>query len=206
MSNIKNFTEVAFTDSVKKIQEDMGSRKAYSRMGDMEMGVAFEAKEFAFIMERDSFYMASVNSKNEPYVQFRGGPKGFLKLLSSNEFGFLDYSGNRQYISAGNINETKNVSLFLMDYVNKRRLKIWAEATVHSIEELKNKGLYEKLLDSDYKAKVERGFTFKLRAFDWNCPKHIPPKYTIEEINKALGLSEIYSLQEIRELLVNDQS
>ncbi|OUR95850.1 hypothetical protein A9Q84_15225 [Halobacteriovorax marinus] len=201
MSTIKNFTEVAFTDSVKKIQEEMGSRKGYKRMEEMDMGKVFEPKEFSFIMERDSFYIASISSKDEPYVQFRGGPKGFIKLLSDTEFGFLDYGGNRQYITTGNVTEHKNVSLFLMDYVNKRRLKIWAEAKVHSVEDMKESGLYDKLVDVDYKAKIERGFTFKLRAFDWNCPKYIPQKYTIEEINSLLGLEGTKSLQEIRELI-----
>jgi len=124
----ENFTKYTFTESVKQVQEQYGSRDSYARMeqsGDRNM---LTDREIPFIENRDSFYLATVGENGWPYVQFRGGPKGFLKIIDDTTLGFADFRGNRQYISAGNIISTKKTSLFLIDYPSKQRLKIWASA------------------------------------------------------------------------------
>jgi predicted pyridoxine 5'-phosphate oxidase superfamily flavin-nucleotide-binding protein len=180
-----NFTELAFTDSVKAQQEKYGSRAAYSRM---EQGGEFRNKltwqERGFIETRDSFYMSSVGENGWPYMQFRGGPKGFLKVLDDNTLAYADFRGNGQYISTGNFQDNNKTVLFLMDYTKQQRLKVWAETKV--IEAAKDPELLKQLSDPGYKAKIERIFIFKVHAFDWNCPQHITPRYTKEEIHKGL--------------------
>jgi len=185
MKDVKNFADIAFKDEVKKYQEQMGSQKQYSKLDTMEMNIELGPLECAHIKARDSFYMATVNSKGFPYVQFRGGPKGFLKILDEKTVGIIDFGGNRQYISTGNLRENNNVVLFLMNYIDKKRLKIWSETEVLSIDELKEKDLFEKLHNQDYKAKEERGHIFHIKAFDWNCLRYISQKYTLEEISQA---------------------
>ncbi|MDN5200256.1 pyridoxamine 5'-phosphate oxidase family protein [Fulvivirgaceae bacterium BMA10] len=174
---IKNFTDIAFTDSVKKIQEEQGSLKSYEKMGKLEMRELFY-REKEFIEGRDGFYMSTVSESGWPYVQFRGGPRGFLKVLSSRQLGFADFRGNRQYISTGNLNATGKAALILMDYARKMRLKIWAETEIVSPED---KSLQEKLVLPDYKAKVERFILLNVQAYDWNCPQHITPRFTMDE-------------------------
>ena len=183
-----NFTELAFTKSVKTQQEKYGTRTAYSKM---EKGGKFRNQltwqEQAYIKNRDSFYLASVGESGWPYMQFRGGPKGFLKVVGDNTLAFADFRGNGQYISTGNFNDSKKTMLFLMDYANKQRLKIWAEAEV--LYPAEHPELAEQVILPDYEAKVERIIVFKVQAFDWNCPQHITPRYTQEEINKGLAQS-----------------
>jgi uncharacterized protein len=180
-----NFTELAFTESVKALQEKYGTRAAYSRM---EQGGEFRNQltwqEQAYIKSRDSFYLASVGENGWPYMQFRGGPKGFLKVTGDNTLAFADFRGNGQYISTGNFNDNKKTMLFLMDYANKKRLKIWAEAEV--LDPADHPELAEQLTPPDYEATVERIIIFKVHAFDWNCPQHITPRYTQEEIQKGM--------------------
>lgn len=180
----ENFTELAFTDSVKAQQEKYGTRTAYSRM---EQGGEFRNKltwqERGFIETRDSFYMSSVGENGWPYMQFRGGPKGFLKTLDDNTLAYADFRGNGQYISTGNFSANNKTVLFLMDYTKQQRLKIWAETKVMDASD--SPGLLEQLSDPDYKAKVERIVTFKIQAFDWNCPQHITPRFTAEEFKDA---------------------
>ncbi len=180
-----NFTELAFTDSVKVQQEKYGTRTAYARM---EQGGKFRNQitwqEQRHIEDRDGFYMASVGENGWPYMQFRGGPKGFLKVIDDNTLAFTDFRGNGQYISTGNINATRKTVLFLMDYTQKQRLKIWAEAEV--LDPAEHPELAKKLIVPDYQATVERIIVFKVHAFDWNCPQHITPRYTQEEVERGL--------------------
>lgn len=180
-----NFTELAFTDSVKAQQEKYGTRAAYSRM---EQGGEFRNKmtwqERGFIESRDSFYMSSVGENGWPYMQFRGGPTGFLKVLDDNTLAYADFRGNGQYISTGNFNTNSKTVLFLMDYTKQQRLKVWAETKV--IEASEDPELLKQLSDPAYKAKIERIITFKVHAFDWNCPQHITPRYTKEEIQNGM--------------------
>ncbi len=180
-----NFTELAFTESVKAQQEKYGTRAAYSRM---ERGGKFRNQitwqEQKHIHDRDGFYLSSVGENGWPYMQFRGGPKGFLKVIGDNTLAFADFRGNGQYISTGNFNDNNKTMLFLMDYPNKKRLKIWAEAEV--LDPTEHPELAEKLIMPDYDAKVERIIVFKVHAFDWNCPQHITPRYTQEEIQNGM--------------------
>ena len=181
----ENFTELAFTDSVKALQEKYGTRTAYSRM---ERGGAFRNQitwqEKKHIQDRDGFYLSSVGENGWPYMQFRGGPKGFLKVIDENTLAFADFRGNGQYISTGNFNDNNKTMLFLMDYPNKRRLKIWAEAEV--LDAADHPELAQKMTMPDYEATVERIIVFKVHAFDWNCPQHITPRYTQEEIQNGM--------------------
>lgn len=183
----QNFTRYAFSESVKAAQEKNGSRKSYARMETSGDRYHLTEREVPFIETRDSFYMATVGKDGWPYVQHRGGPKGFLKVLDRTTLGFADFRGNRQYISVGNINENRKVSLILMDYPNQQRLKIWAEVRV--VEREEDPELMEKLSDAGYKGVVERAFVLKVKAFDWNCPQHITPRYTeleVAEVTRAM--------------------
>ena len=179
-----NFTELAFTDSVKAQQEKYGTRAAYARM---ERGGKFRNQltwqEKGFIQNRDSFYISSVGENGWPYMQFRGGPKGFLKAIDDDTLAFADFRGNGQYISTGNFNDNNKTVLFLMDYPNKKRLKIWAEVEV--LDAADHPELAEQLIQPDYEATVERIIVFKVQAFDWNCPQHITPRYTQEEVKDS---------------------
>ena len=179
-----NFTELAFTKSVKAQQEKYGTRTAYARM---EQGGQFRNQitwqEQRHIEGRDGFYLSSVGENGWPYMQFRGGPKGFLKVIDDNTLAFADFRGNGQYISTGNFNDNKKTMLFLMDYPNKTRLKIWAEADV--LDPADHPELAQQLILPDYDAKVERIIVFKVHAFDWNCPQHITPRYTQEEVKES---------------------
>jgi predicted pyridoxine 5'-phosphate oxidase superfamily flavin-nucleotide-binding protein len=179
-----NFTELAFTEGVKAQQEKYGTRSAYERM---ERGGKFRNQltwqEQAYIKNRDSFYLSSVGENGWPYIQFRGGPKGFLKVTGDNTLAFADFRGNGQYISTGNFKDNNKTMLFLMDYPKKQRLKIWAEAEV--LDPAKHPELAKQLIMPDYDAKVERIIVFKVHAFDWNCPQHITPRYTEEEIKES---------------------
>ena len=178
----QNFTKYAFTKSVKEAQAQYGSRKSYARMEESGDRYVLTEKEISFIESRDSFYLATVGENGWPYVQFRGGLRGFLKILDNTTLGFADFSGNRQYISVGNINSSKKASLFLIDYPSKQRLKIWGEAEV--LETNQYPELLEKLSLPDYKEIIERLIVFKVQAYDWNCQQHIIPRFTEEEIKQ----------------------
>jgi predicted pyridoxine 5'-phosphate oxidase superfamily flavin-nucleotide-binding protein len=175
----KNFTHLAFTPSVKKQQQDYGSRSSYEMMENSGDRYRLTEKEYDYIPTLDHFYMATVGENGWPYVQFRGGPPGFLKILDDQTLGFADYAGNRQYISAGNIQSDGKVSLILLDQAQRVRLKIWATATVIKAEE--DPDLATRLSDPDYGAKVERLITLTIEGYDWNCPKNITPRFTEEE-------------------------
>ena len=181
----QNFTQIAFTDSVKKAQEKYGSREIYQKVEERGPDQSkLYLGEMEFVKQRESFYMATVGENGWPYVQFRGGPKGFLKVIDQETLGYADFKGNLQYISTGNINASKKASLILLDYPNRRRLKIWAEAEILDPEQ--HPELLEKLTMEDYTANIERLVIFHIKAFDWNCPQHITPRYTIEEIKDLI--------------------
>lgn len=182
----KNFMEFAFNDSVRKVQEKYGTRAPYQNMeSKSEFRNKLTWQETSYIKTRDSFYMSSVGENGWPYMQYRGGPAGFLKVIDENTLAFADFRGNGQYISAGNFNATGKTMLFLMDYAKQQRLKIWAKAEVFHAAD--HPGLLEKVETPDYDAVIERIFIFKVHAFDWNCPQHITPRYAKEEIAKEMA-------------------
>lgn len=177
------FFDLTFTPSVKKAQEHYGTRRNYARFESGEPDFfGLTEDEIEFIAERDSFYLATVGENNQPYVQFRGGPKGFLKVLDRETLGYDDFRGNLQYISTGNLSVNNRAALILMDYPNQRRLKILARAEIKDASD--SPELAEKLKVPNYKAKIERTVILHVEAFDWNCPQHITPRYTIEEIKR----------------------
>lgn len=179
-----NYAQLAFTDSIKKIQEEVGSRSAYDRMEKMSVVDGLTDNEINFIDDRDSFYMASFGENEYPYIQHRGGPAGFIKVIDNKTIGIVDFAGNRQYISTGNISKNEKVALILLSYPQRARLKIYANAKIVDLKE--NEELYNLLKPEDYKFKPERMMVFEIQAYDWNCPQHITPRYTTEEIEEAL--------------------
>ena len=178
----KNFAEIAFTESVKEQQKKYGSRRSYARMEAQERGTEISVNEAGFIAERDSFYLATVGESGHPYVQFRGGPRGFLKVINAKALAYADFRGNMQYISVGNLTGNDKAALILMDYANRQRLKIYARIEV--IEAKDNPELIAQLQDASYEAQIERAMVLHVQAFDWNCPQHITPRFTIEEIRE----------------------
>jgi predicted pyridoxine 5'-phosphate oxidase superfamily flavin-nucleotide-binding protein len=176
----RRYTELTFTDNVKDAQEHYGTRATAERMEQAPIDDRHLAqRETEFIAARDSFYMASVNQQGWPYVQFRGGPVGFLRVLDDHTLGYADYRGNRQYITTGNVRGDDRVALILMDYTQRRRLKLMARMEVRPADECPE--LLERLHDPEYRARVERVVLLHVEAFDWNCPQHITPRYTLEE-------------------------
>jgi len=183
-----NYAKLAFTDTVKKLQTQNDSRANYERMEKFISKEGLTPNEISLIKTRDSFYMASFGENDFPYIQHRGGPKGFLKVIDPKTLAFLDFSGNRQYISVGNIATNNKVSLILVDYPRRARLKIYAETEVFSLSE--NPDLSDRLKLSDYKYQPERIMMFHIKAYDWNCPQHITPRYTVEEVENLMALQE----------------
>ncbi|MCZ6835544.1 MAG: pyridoxamine 5'-phosphate oxidase family protein [Planctomycetota bacterium] len=179
----QSYKHITYTDSVKEAQTKAGTRVMAQRMADADWGAdRLSERESAFIAQRDGFYLASVNEDGWPYVQFRGGPSGFLKILDASTLAYADFRGNLQMLSMGNIAHEERVSLFLMDYANRKRLKILARAEV--IDRSADPALLARLHDSRYAAHPERAIVFHLVAFDWNCPQHITPRFTLEEIER----------------------
>ena len=169
-----------FTPAVRAAQERYGSRAAGERLeSDSREDAQLGPAETAFIEERDGFYLGTVNEEGWPYVQFRGGEPGFLRILDPKTLAFADLRGNRQYISVGNLTADDRVSLFLMDYAKRRRLKLLARATVKESEEVPE--LLERVADPATVRSVERIIVLKVVGFDWNCPQHITPRWTEEE-------------------------
>ena len=181
-----NFGALVFTPVVKALQEKYGSRRQYARM---EAGVAAPDRlgpdETAFIAERDSFYSATLGSTGWPHLQHRGGPKGFLKVIDDHTIAFADFRGNKQFVSTGNIATENRVALILVDYPGQARLKILGRAEVFEGEAAR--GWIERLGDPEYKAVVERAYVITVEAFDWNCPQHITPRFTAEQIQESLA-------------------
>ena len=181
----QRFHETAFTPSVKQVQDRYGTRKSYLRSeSGPDRSFLIGDAETDFIEQRDGFYLGTVSETGQPYVQYRGGRPGFLKVLDERTLGYADFRGNLQYISIGNLSANKRASLFLMDYANRRRLKIFAELDVY--EAADRPDLAELLIDPDYEAKVERVILLNVTGFDWNCPQHITPRYTMGEIGEML--------------------
>ena len=179
----KNFASLAFTDAVKALQEKNGSRSSYAGMEQQTLADGLTENEIDFISLRDSFYMASIGKNGFPYIQHRGGPKGFVKILDKKRIGFIDFKGNMQYISAGNIITNKNVSLIMVDYPARARLKIYAKAEMLELND--NPALYDALYLNEYNFRPDRMMVLHIEAYDWNCPQHITPRYTVEEIEAA---------------------
>jgi predicted pyridoxine 5'-phosphate oxidase superfamily flavin-nucleotide-binding protein len=180
------FAELMFTPAVKATQSRNGSREAYAAFERPEAAAhdRLGPKERSFIEARDGFYQATVNAHGWPYVQFRGGPEGFLRVLDERTLGFADFRGNRQYLSVGNLADDDRVALFLMDYARRRRLKIWGRARV--IEITADAALAHSLAVPDYSGEVERAVLVTVAAFDWNCPQHITPRFTEAELAPTL--------------------
>jgi len=179
-----SFLDIARTPGVIAAQETNGSAELYGRPDIPRDFTAFTPKEAGFIAARDSFYLATVSETGWPYVQHRGGPEGSLRVLDDKTLGFADYRGNRQYISLGNATANNRVSLFLMDYPNRRRLKIYATMEARPLDS--DETLTRALATPDYQARTERAILFHLEAFDWNCPQHITPRFSETELTHAL--------------------
>ena len=179
------YSKIAYTPSVRAVQAAHGTQHTADRMAAIDVNdTAFSDKERSFIQLRDSFYVASVGENGWPYVQHRGGPVGFLKVLDEQTLGFADFRGNKQYITQGHLTKDNRVALFLMDYPHRRRLKIYARADVLNVDDAHE--LSERVVDAEYPAQVDRIFVFHLEAFDWNCPQHITPRWTEAEIENLL--------------------
>lgn len=180
------YSEIAFTDAVKAVQLRMGSRAAYAkRESGPDVNDRLGPDEGAFIATRDSFYIASVSETGWPYVQFRGGPPGFLRVLDDHTLGYADFRGNKQYITTANVVGNDRVSLFLMNYAHRERLKILGHMTVTDAKD--NPELLAQLVMPNYAARVERTVLITVAAFEWNCPQHITPRFTQAELVEALA-------------------
>jgi predicted pyridoxine 5'-phosphate oxidase superfamily flavin-nucleotide-binding protein len=170
---------------VRAVQKSMGSSKRYDKTREGEpYNEELGPDEMDFIALRDTCYIASVSETGWPYVQHRGGPPGFIKVLDATTIGFADYRGNRQYVSVGNVLKDDRVALILVDYPNRTRLKLLGHARIVSTEQT---DLLAKLDVPAYGARVERGFIIKIAAYDWNCPQHITPRFTQAEIESVMG-------------------
>ena len=181
-----HYMDLLFTPQVMRQQEAHGSRDSYARMADGADATPdrLGPKEAMFLATRDSFYVASTSASGWPYVQHRGGPPGFVKLLGERQIGFADYRGNRQYVSLGNVATDDRVALFFMDYVRRARLKMLGR--MRAVDLLDSPELAASLIDEAYEAKIERGFVIDVEAFDWNCPQHITPRYTQAEVAEMI--------------------
>jgi predicted pyridoxine 5'-phosphate oxidase superfamily flavin-nucleotide-binding protein len=183
----RRFAELAFTSKVKEQQQLHDSREQYEHVEqtgrlDSQLG----PQEKAFIQQRDEFYIATVSETGWPYIQYRGGARGFLHVVDDRTLGFADLRGNKQYISIGNLQHDSRVALFLMDYPAQRRLKIFGRARVHEGDR-KARELIQKLNSPDETTPAERAIMIDVEAFDWNCPQHITPRYTQEELIDILA-------------------
>lgn len=181
------FAQIAFTDSIKAAQTRYGSRRAYQKFEMAEeRGDRLSERETDFLARCDSFYMGSVSETGWPYVQHRGGPKGFLKVLDDRTLAFVDFRGNKQYISVGNLTWNDRVALFIMDYPNQQRLKLWARARL--VDRDQDPQLIARLQASSYEARVERAIVLNIEAFDWNCPQHITRRFSEAEVERMIAL------------------
>jgi uncharacterized protein len=179
------FLNLVFTSSVKAAQQQNGSRDAYAKRDGASEPDRLTESEAQFIATRDSFYMASVGAASWPYIQHRGGPPGFIKVLGERTLGLADFRGNRQYVSVGNLADDNRVALFMMDYARRARLKLLGRARTVDLADVPD--LAAALIDQDYNAKVERGLIIDVEAFDWNCPQHITPRFTLAEIEPSVA-------------------
>lgn len=187
----KNFASIAFSEEVKALQEKHGSRASYARMERDVYQDGLTENEMDFIEQRDSFYMATIGENGFPYIQHRGGPKGFIKVLDAKRIGFIDFKGNMQYISVGNLATNNKVALIMVDYPSRTRLKIYAKALIVELKD--DPSLYSLLDLNQYKFRPERMMVFHIEAYDWNCPQHITPRYTVEEIEEVIAAQKNYT-------------
>ncbi len=185
MSNTHIYSsDVAFTPAVKAIQARKGSHESYARV-EQHGGWRTEIDDqlTAFLAAQDSIFMATATADGQPYIQHRGGPKGFIKVLDKNTLAFADYSGNRQYITQGNLSENPKANIFLLDHAHRRRVKIWGEARVVDDDP----ALLKSLMPKGYRARPEQVILFKVSAWDTNCPQHIPQKFDAADVAAALA-------------------
>lgn len=176
-------SDVAFTPAVKTIQAHKGSREAYARAEEKGWRTEIDDDLAAFLTEANSFYLATASRDGQPYVQHRGGPKGFVKILDGRTLAFADFAGNRQYITQGNLSENPKAYIFVMDYAHRRRVKIWGEARI--VED--DPALQDSLMPRGYRARPEQVILFKVTAWDTNCPQHIPQKFDAADVATALA-------------------
>jgi predicted pyridoxine 5'-phosphate oxidase superfamily flavin-nucleotide-binding protein len=185
MSDVHTYSsDVAFTPAVKAVQARKGSRDAYARV-EQQGGWRTEIDDnlTAFLAAQDSMFLATASADGHPYIQHRGGPKGFVKILDRHTLAFADYSGNRQYITQGNLSENPKAHIFLIDYAHRRRVKIWGEARVVDDDP----ALLKSLMPRGYKARPEQVILFRVSAWDTNCPQHIPQKFDAADVAAALA-------------------
>jgi uncharacterized protein len=200
-----SFGSLAFTPLVKRLQERYGSRQQYERVersgGQSDRLTDFESE---FLADRDSFYWATVGATGWPYVQHRGGPKGFLKVIDDHTVAFADFRGNKQFISTGNLMNDSRVAMILVDYPRQARLKILGRVEIFEGEN--SSDWLERVRIPGYKAIIERVFVIHVEAYDWNCPQHITPRYTTEEIREGMHAVErrIEALEQENVLLRNE--
>jgi predicted pyridoxine 5'-phosphate oxidase superfamily flavin-nucleotide-binding protein len=188
MSDTHSYSsDVAFTPAVKAIQARKGSREAYAHV-EQKGGWRTEIDDdlAAFLAAQDSLFLATATADGQPYIQHRGGPKGFVKILDKNTLAFADYGGNRQYITQGNLSENPKAYIFVMDYAHRRRVKIWGEARVVDDDP----ALLKSLMPVGYKARPEQVILFRISAWDTNCPQHIPQKFDAADVAAALAASD----------------
>lgn len=184
MNSAQTFaSDVAFTPAVKSIQARKGSREAYAHAEQRGWRTEVDDNLAAFLADAGSFYFATASADGQPYIQHRGGPKGFLKVLDKQTLAFADYSGNRQYITQGNLSENPRAYIFVMDYAHRRRVKIWGEARV--VED--DAALTQSLFPRGYRARPEQVILFRISAWDTNCPQHIPQKFDAADVAAALA-------------------
>jgi uncharacterized protein len=184
MSDTHYSSDVAFTPAVKAIQVRKGSREAYAQV-EAHGGWRTEIDDnlAAFLADANSLYFATASADGQPYIQHRGGPKGFVKIFDKNTLAFVDYRGNRQYITQGNLSENPRAHIFLMDYAHGRRVKIWGEA--RAVDD--DPALLRSLMPKGYRARPEQVILFKISAWDTNCPQHIPQKFDAADVATALA-------------------
>ncbi len=178
-----NYSQLAFSDAARVLQQEFGSRHLYERVEKYHVVDGLTENEKRFIAEQDHFYMASIGENGYPYIQHRGGPKGLVKVLDEQTLAFVDFSGNRQYISVGNIETNPNVALIMVSYPHRARLKVYAQAKVVPLTD--EPELFAQIDPTDYKHRPERMLVLTVQAYDWNCPQHITPRYTVEELEPA---------------------
>lgn len=185
MSDARSYSsDVAFTPAVKTVQARKGSRETYARVEERGgWRTEIDDNLAAFLADVNSFYFATASVTGQPYIQHRGGPKGFIRVLDRNTLAFADYSGNRQYISLGNLSENPKAYIFVMDYAHRRRVKLWGEARV--IDD--DPALLKSLMPQGYKARPEQVIVFRVAAWDTNCPQHIPQKFDSADVAAALS-------------------
>lgn len=184
MTDLPPSSDIGFTPTVKAIQSRKGSRSTYARMeehGGWQTGITPDLA--AFVGEVRSFFLATANGEDQPYIQHRGGPPGFLKVVDAHTLGFADFKGNRQFITQGNLEENPKAFIFLIDYMLRRRIKVWGKARIVEADP----ELLSRLMPEGYRAKPEQVLLFDVEAWDANCPQHIPQRFEAEDVSRVLA-------------------